>query len=141
MITTSKHSDSRGRANERARTGIESERARAFFQNIHSHIGQWTFGYILSGAGGGKGGQFKCLGSEERICRGMGMAVSRQSPENALKNAATTLWPASKYCHSCTVSDSSGFKSLFSKDKNPVCSRCSPNKRSVNKEDYLPMSD
>lgn len=43
MITTSKHSDSRGRANERARTGIESERARAVFQNIHSHIGQWTF--------------------------------------------------------------------------------------------------
>lgn len=62
-ITTSKHSDSRGRANERARTGIESERARAFFQNIHSHIGQWTFGYILSGAGGGKGGLLKCLGS------------------------------------------------------------------------------
>lgn len=27
----------------------------------------------------------KCLGSEERIRRGMGMAVSRQSPENALK--------------------------------------------------------
>ena len=53
MITTCKHSDSRGQANERARTGIESERARAVFQNIHSHIGQWTFGYILSGAGEG----------------------------------------------------------------------------------------
>ena len=54
MITTCKHSDSRGRANERARTGIESERARAVFQNIHSHIGQWTFGYILSGRRGGR---------------------------------------------------------------------------------------
>lgn len=86
MITTCKHSDSRGQANERARTGIESERARAVFQNIHSHIGQWTFGYILSGAGEGRGGgQFKCLGSEERIRQGMGMAVSQQSPENALK--------------------------------------------------------
>lgn len=53
MITTCKHSDSRGQANERARTGIESERARAVVQNIHSHIGQWTFGYILSGAGEG----------------------------------------------------------------------------------------
>lgn len=53
MITACKHCDSRGRANERARTGIERERARAAFQNIHSHIGQWTFGYILSGAGEG----------------------------------------------------------------------------------------
>lgn len=49
MITTCKQCDSGGRANERARTGIESERARAVFQNIHSHTGQWTFGYILSG--------------------------------------------------------------------------------------------
>lgn len=56
MITTCKHSDSRGQANERARTGIESERARAVFQNIHSHIGQWTFGYILSGVGEGGSG-------------------------------------------------------------------------------------
>lgn len=53
MITACKHCDSGGRANERARTGIERERARAAFQNIHSHIGQWTFGYILSGAGEG----------------------------------------------------------------------------------------
>lgn len=52
MITTCKHSDSGGRANERARTGIESERARAAFQNIHSHTGQRTFGCVLSGAGG-----------------------------------------------------------------------------------------
>lgn len=49
MITTCKQCDSGGRANERARTGIESKRARALFQNIHSHTGQWTFGYILSG--------------------------------------------------------------------------------------------
>lgn len=49
MITTCKQCDSGGRANERARTGIESKRARAVFQNIHSHTGQWTFGYILSG--------------------------------------------------------------------------------------------
>lgn len=56
MITACKQCDSGGRANERARTGIESERARAVFQNIHSHIGHWTFGYILSSAGGGRGG-------------------------------------------------------------------------------------
>ena len=92
MIATCKHSDSGGRANERARTGIESERARAVFQNIHSHIGQWTFGYILSGGGEmGRGGEsFKCLGSEERIQQGMGMAVSRQSPENTLKTPRKT---------------------------------------------------
>lgn len=53
MITTCKQCDSGGRANERARTGIESERARAVFQNIHSHTGQWTFGCILSGVGEG----------------------------------------------------------------------------------------
>lgn len=81
MITTCKHFDSRGRANERARTGIESEGARAAFQNIHSHIGQWTFGYILSG--GGEGGsplnawdlrkefdrawEWQCHGSRQRM--------------------------------------------------------------------------
>lgn len=81
MITTCKHSDSRGRANERARTGIESERVRAAFQNIHSHIGQWTFGYILSGAGEGgsslnawdlrkefdRAWEWQCHGSRQRM--------------------------------------------------------------------------
>lgn len=84
----------------------------------------------------------KCLGSEEGIRRGMGMAESRQSPENALKKRRHT--PA---CHSCRLSFSLSlfflfvFMSLFSKDENPVCSRCSLNKLSVNKGDYLPMSD
>lgn len=84
MITTCKHCDSGGQANERARTGIESERARAVFQNIHSHIGQWTFGYILSGVGEG-GSVLNAWDPRKRIHQGMGMAVSQQSPENALK--------------------------------------------------------
>lgn len=140
MITTSKHSDSRGRANERARTGIESERARAFFQNIHSHIGQWTFGYILSGAGGEKGGSLNAwdlrkefVGAWEWQCHGSRQRTLLKTPPRHSGLLQNTVIPA--------VSDSSGFKSLFSKDKNPVCSRCSLNKRSVNKEDYLPMSD
>ena len=80
MITTCKQCDSGGRANERARTGIESERARAAFQNIHSHTGQWTFGCILSGVGEGGGAgdawdlskefsgawEWQCQGSRQR---------------------------------------------------------------------------
>lgn len=110
MITTCKHSDSGGRANERARTGIESERARAAFQNIHSHTGQWTFGCVLSGAGGvGVGGilnawdpgkefdgawEWRCHSSRQRTLLKKRRRRKKASPQQTWGLLGNTVAPA-----------------------------------------------
>lgn len=83
--------------------------------------------------------QFKCLGSEERIQQGMGIAVSRQSPENALKTPRQT----GLLKNSITPAQSQILLFLwlcFFWGQEPCFSRCSPNKCSVDKEDYLLVS-
>lgn len=102
MITTCKQLGSRGRANERARTGIESERARAVFQNIHSHIGQWTFGYILSSAeeGGSSLNAWDLRKEFDRAwewqCHGSRQRTLLKPPQTACDKKKQ------KHCHSCT---------------------------------------
>lgn len=124
MITTCKHSDSRGRANERARTGIESERARAVFQNIHSHIGQWTFGYILSG--GGEGGsslnawdlrkefdgawEWQCHGSRQRTLL---KTPPRQTGSAEKKKTLSLLHKLKFLCFMTSCSDGRSHFFLF----------------------------
>lgn len=127
MITTCKQCDSGGRANERARTGIESERARAVFQNIHSHTGQWTFGCILSGVGEGGSArnawdlrkefsgawEWQCHGSRQRTL------LKRRHNRRACLKTPSLL-------HRLGFSS---FYDLFFKDWKAVFSRTSPNKR------------